>query len=183
MGTEIRFDQDKFKELVLYIASHSAEDPTFGATKLNKILYFSDFWAYVQLGAPVTGATYQRLEHGPAPRQMLPVRTLLFREGAARIETRPRFNLPQRRLVALREPNLDVFSKEELLLVDEVIDALRPYSAVEVSELSHQLAIGWQLAEVGEEIPYQTAFLTGEAPTEDDIYEGQIFAKEHGLVG
>jgi hypothetical protein len=175
-----RFDASKFKELVLYVAERSAEDPKFGATKLNKILFFSDFLAYLRFGRPISGASYQKLEHGPAAREFLPQRDALLREGAVKIEVRSRFNLPQRRLVPQRRPDLSVFSPDELLLVDEVIDGLLPYSAVEVSSLSHQLALGWQLAEFGEEIPYSTAFLTGDPPTEDDVHEGQIFAKEHG---
>ena len=34
---------DKFRELILYIAQESEGDPNFGATKLNKILFFCDF--------------------------------------------------------------------------------------------------------------------------------------------
>jgi len=48
-------NQDKFRELVLYLSEKSQDDKKFGATKLNKILYFCDFGSYVKLGQPVTG--------------------------------------------------------------------------------------------------------------------------------
>src|SRR5437660_6974881 len=51
----------RYKELVLYICQKCATDQKFGATKLNKILYFSDFLAYAELGEPITGFEYQRL--------------------------------------------------------------------------------------------------------------------------
>jgi len=31
---------DKFRELILYISQKCANDPSFGAIKVNKILYF-----------------------------------------------------------------------------------------------------------------------------------------------
>jgi hypothetical protein len=33
-------DEDKFTELVLYVAKKIESDPTGGATKINKILFF-----------------------------------------------------------------------------------------------------------------------------------------------
>jgi len=35
----------KFQELLLYVAARCEGAPTFGATKLNKILFFADFLA------------------------------------------------------------------------------------------------------------------------------------------
>ncbi len=43
-------NEKKFAELILYVSQKSTFDSTFGSTKLNKILYFSDFLAYGKLG-------------------------------------------------------------------------------------------------------------------------------------
>lgn len=72
----------RFRELIVYIASKSIDDPSFGATKLNKILYYSDFKAFERFGVPLTGAPYFRLKNGPAPRIMIPVRDELVAEGS-----------------------------------------------------------------------------------------------------
>ena len=65
-------DIDKFKELILYVCEKSATDPNFGATKLNKILFLSDFWAYAYCGRPITGVEYMKLRFGPAPEGVRP---------------------------------------------------------------------------------------------------------------
>jgi hypothetical protein len=49
--SEIRYEPEKFREPVVYIASKFGDDPPLGDVKLNKILYFSDFLAYNLLGA------------------------------------------------------------------------------------------------------------------------------------
>ena len=55
------FDREKFKQLVHYVIWNGKRD-WFGATKLNKVLWFADARAYVLTGRPITGATYIREE-------------------------------------------------------------------------------------------------------------------------
>ena len=86
--TPMSFQDQKFKELILYLAKRSMDDAYFGATKLNKLLFFSDFLAYGQLGSPITGASYQRLKCGPAPREMLPMQRAMKAEGSAIVKRR-----------------------------------------------------------------------------------------------
>lgn len=176
---EIEFDADKFKELVLYVANKSVGDPAFGATKLNKILFFCDLRAYGQLGKPITGATYLRLERGPAPRELLPVQEELQREGDAILVERKHFNYLQKRLLPLREPDLSCFSAQEVALVDDIVETLCYHSAVQVSVLSHVQALGWQIAEDLEVIPYEAVFLSAEQPTPTDIKRGRELASQH----
>src|SRR4051794_2460574 len=49
----VSFNRDKFRELILYIAEQTEDDPSFGDTLLNKVLYWSDFRGYSELGQPV----------------------------------------------------------------------------------------------------------------------------------
>src|SRR5262245_17296923 len=118
---EIQYDKDKFRELILYVAEKSADDPSFGDTKLNKLLYFSDFFGFSHLGRPITGARYQKLKWGPAARALVPVRNELVDEGAVRIEEREVGKMKRRVTVPLRSPNKELFSTEELQLVDELL--------------------------------------------------------------
>ena len=47
---------ERLGELILYVASKCTEDQLFGATKLNKILWRSDFRAYAKHGEPITAS-------------------------------------------------------------------------------------------------------------------------------
>lgn len=153
------YDEQKLAELVLYIAKKLQNDPRGGATKLNKCLYFAEFSAVRRLGHPITGAEYQRLPQGPAPRRLRPVRDGLVRNGEARLEERTdSFGYRHHDLIPAREPRTDAFSAEELSVVDDVIAELAVMNAAQVSELSHRDA-GWQLVGEGETIPYELAFV------------------------
>ncbi|HYF54572.1 MAG TPA: Panacea domain-containing protein, partial [Salinarimonas sp.] len=143
---------------ILYVAAKCEEDETFGAVKLNKLLFFCDFAAYVRFGAPITGARYQKLPQGPAPRALLPLKREL--EDARRAIERAQLRFGryrQKRLVPLDDPQMDVFTAEEIALVDEIIERTRHLNANEISELSHDISSGWQLVAMNEDIPYLSA--------------------------
>jgi Protein of unknown function (DUF4065) len=71
--TEPEYDAAKFEELLLYVTERTQDDPACGDMKLNKLLYFADFLAFEKLGHAISGAPYQRLPWGPAPRYLLPL--------------------------------------------------------------------------------------------------------------
>lgn len=179
--TLINFEEQKFKELILHIATKCEDDRYYGATKLNKILFYSDFLAYAIFGRPITGADYFALPYGPAPRLLLPVTKQMSIDS----EIAWKIHYSQQRFIALREPNYDEFSAKEIALVDRVIDVLRDADAESVSELSH-LFLGWQAAmaegqRAGEtvSIPYETVFVKN---PEMDKYEeayGLELARNH----
>lgn len=174
----IAADESKFKELVIYIAQKSASDPNFGSVKLNKLLFFADFWAYGQLGHPITGVEYQRLDHGPAPRRLVPIRKALERDRALALQpTSVAGDYIQNRPVNLREANLDVFSAREISLVDDVINALRDSNAKECSEFSHEW-LSWKIAGDMETIPYASVFLSHEPLTQDEADRGREISKQ-----
>lgn len=171
-GRRIEYDAEKLRELVLHISRQSEGDPCFGAVKLNKILFYADFLAYRHFGRPITGSEYQKLDHGPAPRQLKPLRDRMKREGALAVRKTEYGGYLQHRTLALREPILGKFTADEIALVDRVIKDLWGQNAADVSDRSHRF-IGWQLAKLGETIPYSVALLTRRDPTEKE--------RQHGL--
>jgi hypothetical protein len=175
-------NEKKFKELLLYVSQKCANDPTFGATKLNKILFYADFLAYANLGEPITCFDYQKLRWGPAPRRLIPVQTEMIERGELVLQ--PLHMLGgriQKRTINLRSPDLSVFTAEEIALVDEVIEALAGAGAQAVSDLSHRL-VGWKVVQEGESIPYNTIFLSDEPLTDPEVARGKDLARQHGLL-
>ena len=180
---DIVFHQEKMNELVLYIAQESEKDPRFGATKLNKLLFYADFGSYRLLGAPITGATYRHLQAGPAPKELLDTRRLLVDTGAAEIVNLQYFTGTQARIEAKRSPKLSgVLSAEELAIVDDVIQEFWQYNAQQISERSHR-EWPWMVTKNLEEIPYYTAWVSTDPLTPEQVEAGHKFASETGLLG
>jgi len=166
----VPLDRGRLRELILYIAERSEADPRFGATKLNKILYFCDFKAFGLLGRSITGATYIRLDRGPVPSEIVPVLREMEAEGEIAREEHQYFNYLHKRVVPRRTSDIaDALLPEERAIVDNVIEELR-LNASDVSALSH-LEAGWQMAGDREEIPYETVYISDRQPTARELRE------------
>lgn len=163
----------KLKELILFIALHSEGDKRFGATKLNKLLFFADFLAYLYLGKPITGHEYQALPKGPAPRYLMPIREAMEVDKDIAIQKIDFYGREQHKIFALREPDLSLFTAEEIELVHHIIEECWNKRANDISDDSHRF-VGWALAGPGETIPYEVALVSTTDPTPADI----AYAKE-----
>lgn len=171
--------EDRLRELILYIATRCQDDPKFGATKLNKILWWADFLAFGQRGKPITGVEYMRLPQGPAPRRFVPVRNAMQESGELAIAVvQTRGGYEQKRPVALRSAKLDLFSADDIAIVDSVIRVLRRKTARGVSRQSHGKA--WEIAGDMESIPYEAIFLSDDPITRDDIARTRVLARQYG---
>lgn len=151
-----QLNQEKLKELVLYICQQ-ANQKDFGATKLNKILWFADRTAYLTYGSSITGETYVKRQFGPAPKHLLRMQDELI--AAKRLETREvqHFGKIRREFRALSPVDFSHFSAGEISLVDEIIQIIcDKFTARSISEASHDDI--WEMAQMGEEIPYCTVF-------------------------
>lgn len=178
----ITYDERKFTEMLLYVAAQLAADRAGGATKLNKVLYFADFAHVRRTGSAITGAEYQKLPQGPAPRRLLPVREQLVANDEAQVSREAFLGYEVHRLVPLRPADTSVFSTTELETIDSVLSDLAGLNARQVSDLSHEEA-GWQLTDDGQVIPYESALVGARqvaTPTTKRL-ERQV-AEAHGLA-
>lgn len=171
----------RFRELIIYIARKCESDTWFGATKLNKILYYSDFRAFEKFGMPLTGQSYFRLPKGPAPKALKVYQRQLLEEGAIRVDAVDLgFEKTQHRTIALRNPVLELFTNDEISLVDEVIAELWNQNGTEVSNASHD--VRWKVLNDRDDIPYEFAFLSDEVISEEEIARTRELASEYGWV-
>lgn len=174
------YDAEKFREMLVYIAEQTADEVDFGDTKVNKTLYWIDFFGYSHLGQAVTGAKYQKGKLGPLARPLLPVRRELEEKGAVRTDERKVGPRQARVTVALRRADRSLFSKEELELADAIIRQVKEHTAVSVSALSHRQSPGWNLVDMGDDIPYETALVSTEQPSEETAAEARHVAARLG---
>lgn len=179
---DVNYDERKLTELLIHVADRLASDRAGGATKVNKVLFFADFAHVRRTGSPITGADYQKLEHGPAPRRLKPVRDRLIADGDADLRAEDFLGYVVHRLVPNRAADLSLFSVDELATIDKVIEDLEGLNARQVSDLSHEEA-GWRLVEMGEVIPYEAALVgSPQVSTPTGRRLQQEVAEQHGLL-
>ncbi len=173
----------KLKELILYVADKCQYQPAFGATKLNKILFFADFLAYGQFEESITGEEYFKLPYGPAPKYLKTAREELLAADDIVIIEKPQKAGVQIRIIPKREANMEKFDAKQVALVDSVIEQLEHYNAEEISGLSHKF-YGWQITKDQEVIPYETIFLSGKDDRPITTHKQEIaqkLAEKYGI--
>ncbi len=179
--TEAENSMERLKRLVLYIIWKTGSYPDFGATKLNKVLWFVDSRAYEKYQKSITGTTYIKKQHGPVPKEIEKAKQELKQQGVVESRKFSYFNKEVNKLVTFQCPNLSLFNYEEIGLVDWWIRYIaEEHTASSISEKSHDYA--WDLAEMNEEIPLYAVFTPRiRHPKEDELTWAKAEARRLGL--
>lgn len=153
------FDRERLRHLLLYVLEKCGGKPNLGETVLYKLLYFIDFEAVEILGRPLTGMSYVKLQYGPVPRkcEYESVTKEMTEKGELKIFSHEFYGKPQKRYVALREPNIEVFTKTEEALINRNLNQLSDMKAGEITHYVHG-DIPWKKTPDGEVINYGLAF-------------------------
>ena len=156
INQDIRFDKEKFKQVLHYIISKVGTLDNVGKTVLYKMLYFSDFDYYELNEIPITGERYFKLSHGPAPSDFDKMVGELEDEGKIKkINTKRVYQ--QIKFLSLCKPNLTLLNANELQLIEKAISKLSSMSARQVSSYSHE-DMPWKATKENEEIDYELVF-------------------------
>ena len=153
---------NKFKDILLYILEKCAGKPNVGETLLYKLLYFSDFNYYELYEEHLSGAEYRKLPYGPVPQKLDSViQQMIKNKQLQRLKT-DYHGYPQTRYIPLTKPNLSNLNASEKDIIDKVIDQYSDWSAVAISDYSHN-DMPWLASKDGEAIDYELVFYR-EAP-------------------
>jgi len=173
----------QFKEVIVYIAQKCSSDDNFGVTKLNKILFFADSLFYLQNRKPLTGVKYIKDRFGPVPQNIETIKNEMTNKdiAIAYVQAGPYI---RHKVVALRDPDISSIEPEMIALLTSVIDHFcsgeRSRTASWMSDFSHQF-VGWDVTEIGEEIPYQAIYLENKHK-QVTLTEGELcYGKELAL--
>jgi len=175
------FDRERFKALVLYIIWRTSHREGFGATKLNKTLWFAEARTFEAYGKPISGESFVRDKHGPRSQHLSAACEELEKDGLVERFSEHFYDYEVTRYRAFQPPDVSRFSGEEIALVDWWIGFIDKHTATSISKLSHDY--GWEIARMGEELPLY-AFLASkirEPRSEAEVKWAQEEARRLGL--
>lgn len=124
MKNLINFDRDKAIAAILYIAKGLGRSDT---RSILKTLYFADKYHLNRYSRFIIGDKYSRMEQG-----MVASDTYTLLKGSNK-----HFKAHGVSITPLEEPEMDEFSRSDLVALDYAIDFCKSKTAKELSELSH----------------------------------------------
>jgi hypothetical protein len=162
-------NREKFKTLVHYVCSKCEDPSLLGSTKLNKILWYSEALSFLNFGKSITDARFVKRQFGPAPAAILPILSELESEKTLLIRDASFYGFPKKEFISLKAPVLgDSFTREEISIVDLVIgEVCNEHTAKSISKISHDAI--WEMAEIGEDLPFYTVLAEQGEITEEDV--------------
>lgn len=132
---------DKLVEMVVYFTEKVRVTPT----KMNKLLFYSDFLHYKLNGVSISGTRYFAHTHGPVPKKF---RTLFDYLSDQQIVDLISVQYPSGLVgeefikIPSKTFKSSLFDKVEIDILDEIISKFKKYNAQEIRELSHEEK-GW----------------------------------------
>lgn len=132
-----KINEKKYKNAILFFAK-KIQNGTLGKLKLMKLLYFLDFDFFEKYGRPVTGDEYLRFENGPVPRMAEKIlKQMSGKEIKITSRKMPRGYNDQQHIEPLVDFNPESFSKEEILMMEEIADKWEKFTGAEMKSASH----------------------------------------------
>lgn len=107
-------------------------------TKVNKLLFYADFSHFKDYGVSITGAQYARLPHGPViDNYELYLGIMVYKQLVSIVEEQ--FGeIVGEKIVAMDQPDLEVFRPEEIETLAKVKGYFGDFTATKISNKSHQ---------------------------------------------
>ena len=122
-GKTMRFDREKYIDILMYILAKCCNKPNLGKTVLCSILYFIDSNYYELYGKLLTEETYIKSKRGIRPAHFKEVTEDLIAQKQLFLRKEPYYNRTIHRYYLTVIPSLK-FSKKELEIIDFSINRL-----------------------------------------------------------
>lgn len=128
------FDLDRLENLIGYIASRVND---LYKTSLNKYLWYMDFLNYKNTLKSITGLRYIRYTYGPIIEGKNYELILNLDSKFEKEDREINYNI-RTKIHSKNNYDLSLFSKEEIQVIDRVIELLKDKNATNISDLSHE---------------------------------------------
>ena len=143
----------RLKNIMLYILNRCDE---VWCTKMNKLLFYTDFMSYRERGMAMSGLSYRAIDFGPVPERWDRVYSE-FPE--VRQELRQVGDFVGSVLIASAEPDYTMFTDAELKVLDTICTHFSKMSSREISRISHDEDAWLNHHEKHEHIPFDDAYM------------------------
>lgn len=126
------------------IAYYQDREPNLVKTKLNKLLFYTDFNCFQATGYSMTGITYKAIQYGPVPSQFQKLFVKLCDDGKIEIqETKFDQQVFGEKIISTDAYDEFVFSETEIKVLEFVAEKMVGLKTSKLVDTSHQES-GWQ---------------------------------------
>ncbi len=153
----IKIDEKKYRNAIIFFAQ-KIQNGTLGKLKLMKLLYYLDFDFFEKYGKSITGDEYLRFENGPVPRMAEKIIKEMNGKEIKITHRKTKEGLnDQQHIEATGDFDINVFTKEEIIMLEEIASKWEKFSGSEMKTATHGEA-PWISTNPNEVIDYNLAY-------------------------
>lgn len=164
---------EKFKNLVLYVLSND-DYIDGGIKKLNKILYFIDFYYYREYEKFISDVKYAKADMGPLVNEYKKVFSQMYKDGVLDIHDCEGTYYHKPKI----KPDLNLFNSEEIDHIRNILEKYGKLSSSELENISHQQQPWVLTKKMGEIIDPDLALLIDDGSTDEIEVKDDKLIKE-----
>jgi hypothetical protein len=144
---------DKLRSTILFLLDRCGR--VFN-TKMNKLLFYTDFLSYKTYGKGITGLSYKAIQYGPVPLRWDRVYSLIDGVESELVE----FNsgVCGTELHISEQPDLEELTPQEIGILNIIVDKFKDMSSAEISVMSHKEDAWKEYHDCDNLISYNEAF-------------------------
>lgn len=159
-----KYDPARMTNLSLFFLN-DIQNSYMGKTKLNKLLYYSDFEAQQLLGHSLTGSQYIANHFGPVPQNIDQLLKKMIETKLIHAEETLLGDKKQTHLYAKVPADMTIFTREENNLIVNISKRYEFWTASQMSRQTHE-EFPWRVTPFGEIIDYTHAMRLRDTDTE-----------------
>ena len=150
-------NQQKFKEVLLYVLNKVGAKENIGETVIYKLLYFIDFDFYEKYEDQLIGASYMKNQYGPTPIEFAKIVEQMIKKGEIEKVKSDYFSYPRTKYLPRNKPDITKLKAIEIEVIDDVLNKLSDMNASQISAYSHS-DVPWLTTADGAVIEYESVF-------------------------
>lgn len=133
----VKINEKKYKNLILFFAN-KIRNGTLGKLKIMKLMYFLDFDYFEKYGKSISGDEYLRFDYGPVPKMAKRILSKMDGKDIKIIKKKIGIGYNDQQLIEpMKDFDVNLFSKEELLMMEEIANKWEKFSGTEMKNASH----------------------------------------------
>ncbi|MFA7361704.1 MAG: type II toxin-antitoxin system antitoxin SocA domain-containing protein [Candidatus Kapaibacterium sp.] len=130
---------EKIENAVIYFL----QNPYTYITRLNKLLFYSDFLSFSETGYSITGLRYAAIDNGPVPNNYNLLYSILEKEGAVNCDNVVMKDYEFSKYEPLKKFDKEIFESEEIEIFKRVLRNFKFEKTSNIINLSHEEE-GWK---------------------------------------
>lgn len=142
----------RLKNIMIYLIQNCGD---IFCTKMNKLLFYTDFLSYRERGIAMSGLSYRAISYGPVPENW---DRAYSQFDEIKQETRVIGNFEGNILTSSMTVDKSFFTQEELDILDSVCSRFHDMSSRDISEISHKEKAWIDCHDKHNRIPFSDAF-------------------------